>query len=302
MSKQLMTPQQFKQQFLQEDEERLQGAHKQRIKTAFGYVNVWVGGNANGPAMVLWPSLMMQGSMWSYQYEHFGSKYRMVLIDSPGVGSSDALRKPVYLEDSGEIVINILDALGIDKCVFGGNSWGAMLAAVLPAWYPDRLHASIVVNGTASLPDTAETVKMKIISTLLYMNGEMPKWWVDSACAAFAGDTATATRPDFMNYLQCVYNDDPKSVYFQLQGILLGRTDRHELLRTIKDVPVLVIAGEEDRQFPVHICRKMANAISGSKFVVLPETAHLASRERPDLVNPEFEKFLAGVPALQKLL
>ena len=41
----------------------------------------------------------------------------------------------------------------------------------------------------------------------------------------------------------------------------------------IKDVPVLVIAGEEDRQFAVHTCRKMAKTILDSKFVVLPGTA-----------------------------
>jgi 3-oxoadipate enol-lactonase len=58
-----------------------------------------------------------------------------------------------------------------------------------------------------------------------------------------------------MNYLDCVSYDDPKSIHFQLQGIILNRVDRHDLLRTIKNVPVLIIAGEEDRQFPVYICR-----------------------------------------------
>jgi 3-oxoadipate enol-lactonase len=73
--------------------------------------------------------------------------------------------------------------------------------------------------------------------------------------------------------------------------------DRHDLLRTIKNLPVLVIAGEEDRQFAVYISRKLANAIAGSTFVVLPETAHLAARERPELVNPVIEKFLDQLPS-----
>jgi hypothetical protein len=37
-----------------------------------------------------------------------------------------------------------------------------------------------------------------------------------------------------MNYLDCVRHDDPKSIHFQLQGIILNRLDRHDLLRTIK--------------------------------------------------------------------
>lgn len=289
----VLTPIERKKSFLKADEDRIKGSLSKRIKTPVGWVNVRVGGKENGPAMVFWPSLMMEGSMWSYQYEYYTSEYRVVLIDSPGVGGSDALRKPVYLEDSGEIVICVLDALGIEKCIFGGNSWGAMLAAVLPAWYPDRVIASMSINGTASLPTTLETVKMSVMSALLYMNATMPHWWIGVAQDAFAGDSAEATNPEFIEYINCVLNEDPKSIHYQLQGILLGRVDRHELLKTIKDVPVLVIAGEEDRQFAVHIVRKMANAIVGSKFVVLPETAHLAAREQPDLVNAEIDKFLS---------
>ena len=169
MNADFVTPSQRKQALFKDDDERLAGAQQKRIKTAFGHVNVTIGGNESGLVMVLWPSAMMQGSMLSYQYEQFASKYRMVLVDPPGVGKSDPLRKPIFLEDSAEVVINILDALGIQKCIFGGNSWGAMLAVVFPAWYPERVIAAIVVNGTASPPDTAETVRISIASTLLYI-------------------------------------------------------------------------------------------------------------------------------------
>ena len=79
--------------------------------------------------------------------------------------------------------------MGIDKCIFGGNSWGAMLAAVLPAWNPERLIASMSINGTASLPTMLETVQMSAISGLLYLNATMPQWWANLAKGAFAGDT-----------------------------------------------------------------------------------------------------------------
>jgi pimeloyl-ACP methyl ester carboxylesterase len=139
---------------------------------------------------------MMQGSLLSYQYQHFAPRYRMVLVDPPGVGKSDPLRKQITIEDSGEVLINILDALSIEKCIFGGNSWGAMLAVVFPAWHPERVIAVIAMNTTASAPDTAETVKMSIGTRLLYMNGTMPKWWVSFAKTGFAGETATETNPE----------------------------------------------------------------------------------------------------------
>ncbi|MET8030130.1 alpha/beta fold hydrolase [Streptomyces avermitilis] len=61
---------------------------------------------------------------------------------------------------------------------------------------------------------------------------------------------------------------------------------------TIQNVPVLIIAGEEDSQFPVHVVRKMADAIEGSTFRVLQHTA----RENPEGVNAEIDAFLAALP------
>lgn len=61
----------------------LDSVTEQLIPTTLGLVNVRVGGRADGPAMVFWPSLMMDGTMWQYQYEHFAPDYRVVLIDSP---------------------------------------------------------------------------------------------------------------------------------------------------------------------------------------------------------------------------
>jgi pimeloyl-ACP methyl ester carboxylesterase len=68
----------------------------------------------------------------------------------------------------------------------------------------------------------------------------------------------------------------------------------HRIDSSPLDIRVLVLAGEEDRQFAVHICRKMADATKGSGFVVLPHTAPLASSENPALVNAEIDKFLNG--------
>ncbi len=275
----------------------LAGAAERKIDTCLGLVNVIVGGKQDGLSIVLWPSLMLKGTMWSEQYKAFSLTHNIVLIDSPGVGKSENLRKLIDLRDCKNCLVEILDALKIKKCVFGGNSWGAMLAAVLPAWIPERLLGSMVINGTASLPTMPETIIMTLRAELLMMTAKVPDWWVNSAQAAFAGDSAEANNPEFMAYLKCVSKEEPKSIAWAIKGILLGRKDMHEVLRTIDGVPVLVIAGEEDRQFPVHICRKMADAIKGSRFVVMKQTGHLAARERPAEVNEEITKFLAEIGA-----
>ena len=57
------------------------------MPTRFGRVSVRSGGDPRGPAMVFWPSLMLDASMWSYQFAHYAPDYAILLIDPPGVGA-----------------------------------------------------------------------------------------------------------------------------------------------------------------------------------------------------------------------
>src|SRR6266568_200162 len=265
------------------------------IPTSLGLINVREGGRRDGPVMVFWPSLMMDGTMWRYQYEHFAPDYRIALVDSPGHGGSEALRKIIDLKDCSDALVEILDALGIEKCVLIGNSWGGMLAGVFPAYYPERTAATIGVNATASLPTAFESVWATALAGYLSLHARMPALAVKAARGAFAGPTAEATNPEFLEFIDFVMSDDPKSVAWALRSILIGRKDEHRRLSTVPaNIPVLIIAGEEDSQFPVHAVRKMADAIPNSTFRVLPHTGHLAARENPDEVNAEIEKFLTG--------
>jgi len=275
----------------------LEGTTEKLIPTSLGLINVRIGGRSDGPAMVFWPSLMMDGTMWQYQYEHFAPTHRIVLIDSPGHGKSDALRKIIDLKDCSDALVEILDTLDIDKCVLVGNSWGGMLAGVFPAYYPQRTAAAVGINSTASPPTMFESIWATALSTFLSLHAKMPPLAAKAARGAFAGPTAEATNPEFVEFTKFVLRDDPKSVAWALRSILIGRKDEHRRLNTIKDVPVLIIAGEEDSQFPVHVVRKMADAVEGSTFRVLQHTAHLAARENPEDVNTEIDAFLADLPA-----
>jgi pimeloyl-ACP methyl ester carboxylesterase len=51
------------------------------------------------------------------------------------------------------------------------------------------------------------------------------------------------------------------------------------------DVPVLVLAGEEDVLTPPEGARAMAEAIPGSELVVVPGAGHLAPLEKPAAVS-----------------
>ena len=72
------------------------------------------------------------------------------------------------------------------------------------------------------------------------------------------------------------------------------RRDHRALLSQVQR-PVLVVAGDEDRTFPVAETRAMADAIPGSRFVVLPRVGHLAALEAPEAVNAAIDQFLRAL-------
>jgi 3-oxoadipate enol-lactonase len=59
--------------------------------------------------MMFWPSLLMTGDMWAAQADHFGDRYRVVLVDPPGHGRSEKLTRMFTFD---ECVRCIVDPIG----------------------------------------------------------------------------------------------------------------------------------------------------------------------------------------------
>lgn len=262
------------------------------IPTALGAVHVRIGGRADGTPMVFWHSLLTTGSMWRYQYEHYAPTHRIVLIDAPGSGASAPLTSTITLEECSDCLLTVLNALTIKKCILVGNSWGAILASVFAAWHPEKLIAAVAANGTASPATIFDKMVLGPVVALIGAYNTAPNWLVRFAQSGLAGKTAKRTKPEFLDSFQSVLMEDPKSVALQMKSILLGRADTHRTLETIAGVPVLVIAGDEDRQFTVEAVKDLAETIPGSTFIELPQTGHLSARETPESFNNAVDDFL----------
>jgi 3-oxoadipate enol-lactonase len=264
---------------------------RRTVGTKFGDIVVRTGGNESKPVMVFWPSLLLDSSMWSHQVEHFAPDYRIVTIDPPGIGESAPLRQAMTVGDSAACFRQILDSLGIEACIAVGNSWGSLAAAVVAADHPERLDAAILTNGTAAPPTPEILAQMTGMVAELEKCRTAPDWLLAATQQAFSADVPD---PEFMAYLGRVLREDPVSIAFAMKNILLGREDLHPTMRRIRDVPVLVVAGDQDHVFDVAQSRRLAASIEGCEFVLLPNTGHLAPRQNPKAVNAAIDAFLAA--------
>jgi pimeloyl-ACP methyl ester carboxylesterase len=114
-----------------------------------GYAEV---GPSNGPAVVL-----LHG--WPYDIQSYadvaplltGKGYRVIVPYLRGYGttkfrSSDTVRNGQQSALAVDI-INLMDALQIDKAIIGGFDWGSRTAAIMGALWPERCKALVLVSG-----------------------------------------------------------------------------------------------------------------------------------------------------------
>ena len=74
-----------------------------------------------------------------------------------------------------------------------------------------------------------------------------------------------------------------------------GDWDLRPQLRTLP-VPTLVVHGEED-SIPMDLVEEWVTSLPNARLLKVPRAAHFAYAERPEIVWPEVEAFLAGKSA-----
>lgn len=261
------------------------------VPTALGRIRVRTDGE--GPAMLMWPSLLMDGDLWSAQAAHFRDRFTVLVVDPPGHGDSEPLTRPFTFTQCATVIVEILDHFDLPLAHILGNSWGGMIGGTFAAQHPDRVGVAVLMNATASTASRYQRVEYgAMLRSAKVLRGLKPPLR-RSVLKAFLGPTTFKTRPEVVRHVrETVARADIDSVAWAVQSVVPDRPDQRELFGLIR-TPVLVVAGEEDATFPVVETRIMADSIPGSRFVVIDGAAHLAALEVPDQVNALIHDFLA---------
>lgn len=260
------------------------------IDTALGRVRVQTRGT--GEPIMFWPSLLMTGDMWSAQAEHFGTRRQVILVDPPGHGGSEKLAATFTFDVCARVIIDILDALSLERTHFVGNSWGGMIGGTFAATYPDRIGHAVLMNCTASAAGIRQKLEYGFLLRVAKLLGGIRPPLTRSVLKAFLGPTTFTTRPDVVAFVRdTVQGADVDSCSWAVQSIVPRRPDQRGLLAKV-NTPVLVVAGTEDATFGLPETIAMAEAIPGAAMAVLEGVAHLAGLENPPLVNKLIEEFV----------
>jgi pimeloyl-ACP methyl ester carboxylesterase len=124
------------------------GADKQMerglVKTSMGYIHYRAAGTGN--AIVLLHINQQSSALYLELMEVLRQRVRAVAIDYPSHGMSDHISFQPTIADYARCIVEVLDALGIERASALGEAAGAAVAIELAGAFPERVDKLVLVN------------------------------------------------------------------------------------------------------------------------------------------------------------
>jgi len=214
--------------------------------------------------------------------------YTAIAPDLPGYGDSVSV-DPYDMASLAARVVALIGALQPKRCVLIGHSMGGMVALELMVLAAERVQA-LVLSGTSSAfgkPDGAWQAEF-----LAQRLGPLDAGaGMASLAPGLALGMASPTAPhDAVARAAVLMSAVPQATYRSALRAIVG-FNRRELLGKLR-LPVLCLAGEDDRNAPPALMQQMASRIAGAEFHCMPGVGHLANMEAPALYNQALIDFL----------
>ena len=224
-------------------------------------------------------------------------RVRALFPDTRGHGLSSTFER---VEDYGyprkaEDLLLWLDALGVDRAVWGGASMGAALSLWAAIHAPERVRAVASISGPPYEP-TGEDKAWWRAHRHLVESGRLAEYF-DANVRLRMGEEALArfkARPD--RYAETIARLGRHSTP-SLLALLDETYSRREWLADCARIrcPVLVIAGSEDHFPTLAMSRRVAATIPGARLHVVNGGGHFPNRSHRAEVQAAITRFLADL-------
>jgi pimeloyl-ACP methyl ester carboxylesterase len=249
-----------------------------------------------GEPVVFVHGFATSGHLWSDVVSLMPAGHRLIVLDLLGYGRSDPpAARALTLHAHAQRVVALLDALGVATACVVGHGVGGGIAQSLAIHWPARvarlaLVSSIGFGGWA-------TRDVVLARATLSITRHLPPAWLLSM-------VRTELERGYGDPFRAVHSIDK---YVRPFATLEGRASlvRHiraldaretaMLAPALRNIacPATVLWGAQDPFLPMSIGRRLAEAIPGATFDVVPGARHFLPEEAPRQVADSLADLLA---------
>ncbi|HVM29503.1 MAG TPA: alpha/beta hydrolase [Candidatus Limnocylindrales bacterium] len=219
-----------------------------------------------GPSFVLIHGYVISSRYFTPTLERLAPRYPTYALDLPGFGWSSKPSRSLSVPELADVVVATQAALGLQRSVFVGNSFGCQVVADLAARYPERVEA-VVLTGPTFEP--GRSLPHHVLGLIADVPLESPVLW-----ALHVPDYVLAGPRRALDKLRHALDDQIEAKLPHIQA------------------PTLVIRGSRDpiisREWP----RKMALSLPHGRWAEIPGGPHCVNFSAPRELVTLIERFL----------
>jgi 2-hydroxy-6-oxonona-2,4-dienedioate hydrolase len=235
--------------------------------------------------LVLQHGFVGGGGYFAPQAARLSHFFDVICPDLPGFAGSALQRTEMTMQGLSRSLIELLDEIGVEKFFLLGHSMGGCVALQTALDYPGRV-GKLILYGTSSsgqLPNRFESVQETL--RRIQMDGIQATaeriaatWFVEGRHAAmYEFCVSAAGQPDQAAAMRAIENIQHWDVSDRLGEL---------------EIPALVICGDRDKSYGLEETLAMVRRIKNSQFCVLPDCAHAAHLESPEMFTDQISTFL----------
>ena len=239
------------------------------------------------PAVVFVHGLGGSANGWLAQLDACRKRgWRGIAYDQRGCGRSDKPPGPYSAELWAADLVELLDALRIERAALVGHSVGCMVAELAAARLGERAWALALCGGAIGWPEAAFGVFEE--RARLARAGRMDEI-AEAVATTGLSERCRTEDPRLLGLVRELIAGNPGSAYAEC-ALGTARSAMSDLKRV--SCPVLAFCGSEDPVTPPEASEAIADAVADGRSALVDGAAHWCMLEDPEGTNRVLFGFL----------